>query len=55
MSMTVGVAEQFFKSKAFKEWQKGQESEVKVLVAVVNRLNDVIRSIGALGKALSSR
>lgn len=44
-----------FQSKAFSEWKKGRESSQKVDLAVVERLDVLIKAIGNLGKALSSR
>ena len=43
----------FFDTKQFKDYQKNKASEIKIQVAGVNRLNDVIKAIGMLGKALS--
>jgi len=48
-------AGQFFTGKAFASWKKGREAEGKAQSAIVSRLNDVIRSIGYLGKVLSKR
>jgi hypothetical protein len=42
-----------FESKAFSDWRKSQEARQKIDLAVVERLDIVIRSIGNLGKALS--
>lgn len=42
-----------FESKAFGDWKKAQEARQKIDLAVVERLDVVIRAIGNLGKALS--
>lgn len=44
-----------FASKAYKDWQKAQENRVKLQVAVIDRIDAVIKSIGSLGKALTRR
>ncbi len=53
MDVPVSLAMQFFDSKSFEGWKRSKESDGKVAVAVVNRLNDVIRAIGVLTKGLS--
>ena len=45
-------AREFFESAAFSDWKKAKEAEMKLQVAGINRLNDVIRAIGSLGKSL---
>lgn len=42
----------FFESATFSDWKKVKEAEMKLQVAGINRLNDVIRAIGSLGKSL---
>lgn len=42
-----------FESKAFEGWKKSRESMQKIDIAVIERLDMVIRSIGNLGRALS--
>lgn len=44
----------FFESRGFKTWAQNREAEYKLQQAIAGRLDGVIRSIGALGKALSS-
>jgi hypothetical protein len=44
-----------FASKAYKDWQKAQENRVKLQVAVIDRIDAVIKSIGSLGRALTRR
>lgn len=53
MDVPVSLAMQFFDSKSFEGWKRTKESEGKVAVAVVSRLNEVIRAIGVLSKGLS--
>lgn len=50
MATTPSMARQFFDSSAFGDWKKMKESELKIQVATVNRLNDVIRAIHATAK-----
>lgn len=42
-----------FTSKAFAEWKKGRESEHKVSLAVIERLDVLTKTVGNLGKVLS--
>lgn len=46
---------EFFESQAFKDWKKSEESRIKINVAVVNRLNEVIRGLDILAKGLRRR
>jgi hypothetical protein len=49
------VANQVLKSKAFDNWKQGRENEIKIQVAIVNRLNDVIKSLGIVAKVAAGR
>lgn len=40
-------------SNAYRDWRKSREAAHKVDAAVINRLDNVIRAIGNLGKAMS--
>jgi len=51
--MPSSVVEKFFEGKAFADWKKGRENEVKLQVAIVNRLNDVIRASGIVAKTVA--
>lgn len=42
-----------FQSKAFTEWKKNREGENKVQLAVIERLDVLIRSVGNLTKVMS--
>lgn len=53
LTMQPSVAKRFFDGKAFDDWRRGREQEAKVQVAVVNRLNDVIRSLGVVAKTVA--
>ncbi|WP_321946564.1 hypothetical protein [Paraburkholderia sp. J10-1] len=41
-----------FASKAFKEWEKARDSGTKLQLAVVERLDAVIRAFGSLGNVI---
>lgn len=43
-----------FESKAYADWKKSREANQKIDIAVIDRLDVVIKAIGNLGKALSS-
>lgn len=55
MGLATSDAQRFVESKALSDWRGGKEAESKVQTAVVDRLNSVIRAIGALAKSLSQR
>jgi len=50
MQMQPSVVRRFFDGKAFEEWKKARESELKTQAAIVSRLNDVIRACGIVAK-----
>lgn len=41
-----------FQSKAYSEWRKGREAAQKLDLAVIERLDVVIKSIGNLAKVM---
>lgn len=51
--MQPSTARKFFEGKAFGDWKKGRESELKTQAEIVNRLNDVIRACGIVAKTIS--
>jgi hypothetical protein len=53
MRMRPSTVEKFFKSKAFKDWEKAREAELKTQVAIVARLNEVIRACGVVAKTIA--
>lgn len=55
LKLQPSIVTAFFEGKAFGDHRKFQEAEGKVRVAVVDRLNGVIRAIGVLAKSLSTR
>ena len=40
----------FLKSKAFADWKKSREAEVKIQHGIADRLNSIIKGLGNLGK-----
>lgn len=46
---------EIFDSSTFRDWKKAREVEQKIDVAVVNRLDVVIKALGQLGKAIVHR
>lgn len=44
-----------FESDAFKDWKKGRESQGNMFLAVCERLDNIVRAIGGLGKAIAAR
>ena len=55
LELPVSMAEQFFSSKSFSDWKKLRESELKIQVSVINRLNDVIRAVGIVAKTVAGK
>jgi dimeric dUTPase (all-alpha-NTP-PPase superfamily) len=53
MALPVSVAEKVIACKSFDQWTKSKESEQKIQVAIINRLNDVIRGLGIVAKTIS--
>ena len=54
LELEIEFAQQFFDSKSFQDRRKNSESELKIQVAVLDRLDGVIKAIGGLGKAMAS-
>jgi hypothetical protein len=52
--MPASVAREFFDGKAFADWRKNREQELKLQAAIVDRLNGVIRACGHVAKAVAS-
>jgi len=49
--MTPSSVSDYFNSKAFTDWKKGKDAETKLQVAVIERLDGVIKSLHAIGKS----
>lgn len=52
--MTSSDIGEFFEGKAYADWRKGRESEMKLLAGIAERLNNVIRACGNIAKAVTS-
>jgi len=44
-----------FGSKAFSDWKKSKEAEGKMNLAICDRLDNLIRAVSGLGKAMTAR
>ena len=55
MNVTPDTAVDFFESKNFEAWQKNREAEWKLQAATVERLNEVIRGMGFIMKAIARK
>lgn len=53
--MPLSRARDFLESDAFSGYKKGQEAQQKLTVAFLARIDNVVRAIGGLGKALAGR
>lgn len=51
----MSYARAYFDHPAFKEHRKAKDAEQRLEVAVIERLNNIVRAIGQLGKALAGR
>ena len=55
LHMSLSDLSDIFDSQGFKQLQKAKEAENQLLIAPLDRLNEVIRGLNNLGKALSHR
>jgi hypothetical protein len=55
LRMSLSDLSDIFDSQGFKQLQKAKEAENQLLIAPLERLNEVIRGLNNLGKALSHR
>ena len=53
--MSLSDLSDIFDSQGFKQLQKAKEAENQLLIAPLERLNEVIRGLNNLGKALIHR
>jgi len=51
--MTQSDARAFFDSKAFAKWRENQEAQNKIDVAVIDRLNGVMRGLNIVAKTIA--
>lgn len=51
--MTYSDIGEFFDGKAYADWRKGKEGEMKLLAGIAERLNNVIKACGNIAKAVS--
>ncbi|MCA0214667.1 MAG: hypothetical protein LCH79_16005 [Proteobacteria bacterium] len=52
MSLSLSDARDFFASKAYSNYRSSLDSRQKLVVAVLERLNTVIKAIGTLAKVM---
>ena len=55
LNMALSDLTDIYESKSFKQLQKAQEAENQLKLAPIERLNEVIRGLNNVGKALSYR
>lgn len=51
--MTVSDVAAFFQSKSFKTWRENRDAQIKLDVAMVERLNGVIRGLNVVAKTIA--
>lgn len=54
MSMPLSEATAFFEGKAYADWRKAKEQELKLQAALGDRLNGVIKACGAIVKTVAA-
>lgn len=50
LNLPQSVVSKFLSGKAFEDFRKGKEAELKMQAAIVGRLNEVIRGLGIVAK-----
>ena len=55
LELPVSMAALFFECKAFSDWKKSREYELKIQASMVGRLNMVISAIGIVAKTIAGR
>lgn len=53
--MPLSEAEAFIGGEAVKQWKKGREGEIEMQVAIVERLNTVIRALNNVASLVAGR
>lgn len=53
LRMRPSVVQDFFSSKPFDDWKKGEEAKNKLQAALVGRLDAVTKGVGVVAKILS--
>lgn len=53
LSLPQSTVQRFLEGTPFKGYRREREADLKVQVAVVNRLNDVIRACGVIAKTIA--
>ena len=49
------MATQFFKGKAFADWKKSNEANMKTQVEIANRLNNIVRAVGVVAETVAKK
>lgn len=55
MAMQRSDCTALFESKAFEDWKRGREAQGTRFLAICERLDNVVRAIGTLGKVIAAR
>jgi len=54
-SLPVSTTQRFFDGKAFSDWKKSREIELKTHGAIIERLNGITKGINILAKVMGGR
>lgn len=52
LATSPSVAKSFFEGRAFEDWKKSREAEMKTQATIVEALNNVTRAVGVVAKAI---
>jgi hypothetical protein len=55
MAMQRSDCKALFESKAFEDWKKGREAQGTQFLAICERLDNMVRAVGGLGKVMAAR
>lgn len=55
LALPMSLVSAYFDSDVIKQHGKAAESQQRIVSAVISRMDAILRSLGNLGKALSSR
>lgn len=55
MAMQRSDCKALFESKAFEDWKKAREAQGSRFLAICERLDNIVRAIGGLGKVMAAR
>jgi hypothetical protein len=55
LAMSLSSVQGLFSSKAFAGWKKAREQDIKLQIAIIERLDGVTKAIGNLAKIIAKK